>query len=216
MVCNENFTKPIEEILNSVGIKYIEFISTPLAEALYLVEPDVRDRIAVVLDVGYISSTFSIVQGDGIIYMKSFDFGGGYITANLVNQFDLSFDEAEKIKRKINLLSKSINVQSMDVLECENGKYISLSEVSKTILSCLDDLCENVSNAFFEYKKTIPEYVTLMITGGGISYLRGAKEHIAGRLNMISQIIAPNVPMMEKPTMSSILSLLDLALEQNM
>ncbi|MBQ0099307.1 MAG: pilus assembly protein PilM [Firmicutes bacterium] len=215
IICTDYFTKDVEETLNSCGIRNVEFVSSPLAEALYLVEPDVRDRYAVVLDVGYITTTLSIIQGDGIVFMKSFDFGGGYITANLVENFELSFDEAEKIKRKINLLSKSNYVDSMSVLECENGKYLSLQEVSKSILICLDTLCENISNAFFEYKNNLPEYVSLMITGGGISYLRGAKEHIAGRLNMVAQIIAPNVPLMEKPTMSSILSLLNIALEQN-
>lgn len=215
IVCDNYFAKDIKETLQSSGIRNVEFVSSPLAEALYLIEPDVRDRFAVLLDVGYITTTLSIIQGDGIVYMKSFDFGGGYITASLVENFELSFDEAEKLKRKINLLSKNINTESMDVFECENGKYLSLKDVSKSILLCLDTLCENISDAFYDFKNSLPEYVSLMITGGGISYLRGAKEHIAGRLNMCAQIIEPSVPMMGKPTMSSILSLLNIALEQN-
>ena len=60
----------------------------------------------------------------------------------------------------------------------------------------------------------IPEYVPLMVTGGGISYIRGAKEHVSGRLNTQVMIISPKVPLMDKPTESTILSLMDLALEQ--
>ncbi len=214
IICKDYFVKDTEKTLQSCGIHNVEFVSSPLAEALFLVDADVRDRLAVLVDVGYITTTLSIIQGDGLIYMKSFDFGGGYITAELVNNFELSFEEAERVKRKINLLSKSASVE-MDLFECDNGKYLKTNEVSKTILSSLDDLCEKISTSLFEYNFSLPEYVSLMITGGGISFLRGAKEHIADRLNMISQIVAPNVPLMEKPTMSSILSLLNLALEQN-
>ena len=54
----------------------------------------------------------------------------------------------------------------------------------------------------------------LSITGGGIAYIRGAKEHVSGRLNMAVEVLAPSVPLMDKPIRSSILSLLDLAINQ--
>ena len=53
-----------------------------------------------------------------------------------------------------------------------------------------------------------------MLTGGGIAFLRGAKEHVANRLGMDVRILTPNVPLMNKPTESAVLSLMDLALEQ--
>jgi actin-like ATPase involved in cell morphogenesis len=88
-------------------------------------------------------------------------------------------------------------------------------KIKNVIKDSLDQLCEYVSDALDNSGYVLPDYVTLMVTGGGISYLRGAKEHVSGRLNMAVEIIAPKVPLMDKPTESSILSLLDLALEQN-
>ena len=76
-------------------------------------------------------------------------------------------------------------------------------------------MCEEISSTLENTGFSIPEYVSLMITGGGIAYLRGAKEHVSNRLNSVVEIVVPKVPLMDTPSESSILSLLDLALEQN-
>ena len=71
-------------------------------------------------------------------------------------------------------------------------------------------LCEEIEKCRENSGYNVPEYVPPLITGGGISYLRGAKEHIANRTGMNVDTVAPKVPLMDKPTESSALSLLDL------
>ena len=213
IVCDNYFINEVRPALLSAGFDKVEFVSVPLAEALYLIEAEVRDRIAVVLDVGYITSSFTIIQGDGIIYQKDIDFGGGYITGAICEQFDIDFDVAEKIKLKMNL-ARAIE-DKMDLIGSDDGALYSYEEVKSTVLRSLDDLCESVSDAFEASGYEVPEYVPLKITGGGIAYLRGAKEHVAGRLNMPVEILCPKVPLSEKPTESSLLSLFDFALAQN-
>lgn len=214
VICKNYFIECVEPIIKESGIKKVEFVSMPLAEALYLVDADSRDRLAILLDVGYITTTLSIIQGDGLIYMKSFDYGGGYITASLCDRFSIDFEDAENLKRKANLSSFNKNGDNYDVIEGADGVFYNVGDVKSTIFGSLDSLCESVSNALNDFKMTIPDYVALQITGGGISFLRGAKEHVAGRLNMSVQIAQPQVPLMEKPTMSSILSLLSISLNQ--
>lgn len=212
IVCDNYFIGEVKPALISAGFSKVEFISTALAEALYLVDAEVRDRIAVILDVGYITTSFTIVQGDGIIYQKEIPFGGGYITAALSEKYDLDFSVAEKLKRKINL-SRSLE-GALDIVSAEDGQYFSLGELKKTILRVLDDLCESVEDAFTGSGYEVPEYVPLRITGGGIALLRGAKEHVAGRLNMPVEVLSPKVPLSEKPTEASVLSILDFAISQ--
>ncbi len=213
VLCNNYFIDAIKTILAGEGVDNIEFVSISLAEALYLLEPDTRDRIALVCDVGYISTTVMIIQGDGILYQKSLPYGGGYITADLTQRFQMEFDDAENLKRKVNLSCQTTS-KEFDLLDGENGEYYSIEDVKNVILDSLDGLCEGIASVLDESRYVLPDYVSLMITGGGISYIRGAKEHVSGRLNMAVEIIAPKVPLMDKPSESSILSLLDLALEQ--
>lgn len=213
VLCSNYFIEAVKQPLLDCGFKNVECVSSALAEALYLVDAETRDRIAVIANVGYISTTFSIIQGDGLMFQYSFPFGGGYITAGLVEKFSLPFEVAERLKRKVNLSCLSSN-SSLDVLDGENGEYYPISDIKNSVKSSLDILCEKITEAFDMSGFIIPDYVSLYITGGGISYIRGAKEHVSARLGMPVDIISPKVPLMDKPSESTILALLDLALEQ--
>lgn len=209
--CNEYFINIVVSVLKNSGIGNVECVSSSLARALYLLDAETRDRIAVILDVGYITTTLSVVQGDGILFEKTFAYGGGYITAALSEKFSLPFNAAEDLKRKVNICSLS----SAEYVEVEDGKLFSSEDIKNSVLLSLDSLCENVADAFDEFGFSLPEYVPLYITGGGIAYLRGAKEHLSSRTGMPVYILTANIPMMDKPTESTILSLLNIALEQN-
>ena len=200
--------------MKAVGFSTVECVSSMLAEALYLFEPEERDRVSVLADIGHITTTMSIILGDGILFQKSFPYGGGYITAELVEKFDMDFSVAEKLKRKINL-SQRVTASSTEVVEDDNGRYYPFEEVQGRMIKSLDEFCEQISKVLENSGYTVPEYVPLSITGGGIAYIRGAKEHVAGRVGMVVEVKAPKVPLMDKPTQSNLLALLDLALEQN-
>ena len=213
ILCDNYFIQAVKPVLKAAGIENVEFVSTSLAQALYLVDAEMRDRIAVILDVGYITTSFSVIRGDGLIYEKTFDFGGGYFTASLAEKYDIDFEEAEKLKRKVNL-SRKTGHGSMDVMSLDGSAYYSIDELIDTTRYCLDTLCGFVTEITESPNINIPDYVPLMITGGGISYIRGAKEHISNRLGCVVEVIAPNVPLLDEPIRSASLSLLDLALEQ--
>ncbi|MBR1983842.1 MAG: hypothetical protein IKA12_04055 [Clostridia bacterium] len=213
VLCRNYFLDIIRTALKMGGVNNVEFVSSSLAQAMFLVNAETRDRIAEIVDVGYISTTYTLVQGDGILYQKSFDYGGGYITAALTERLETDFETAETLKRKINL--SRISNHALDIIDDDKGKYYSVEEIKATIKTSLDDLCENISLAIEESGYAIPEYVPLMVTGGGIALIRGAKEHVSSRLNNVVEILTPSIPLSEKPTSSSVLSLLDLAIEQN-
>lgn len=213
VLCSNYFIEAIKSVLETSGVNNVEFVSSPLAEALYLIDAETRDRTSILVDIGYISTTLTIIQGDGILYQKSFAYGGGYITATITEKFSMEFDVAERLKRKINLSQLSAK-SGFDIVDADNGERYNIEDIKNVMKSSLDDLCENISNAIDESGYIIPEYVPLLITGGGIGYIRGAKEHVSGRLDMSVGVIAPKVPLMDKPTESAMLSLMDLALEQ--
>ena len=206
--CDDYFIRAFKPPIIGAGFSSVEFVSTSLAEAMYLLDSERRDRIAILLDSGYITTTYSLIQGDGILFQDSFDFGGGYITAAISEKTEASFDDAETIKRKVSLTAASTG--AYDVVSCDNGKYYGAETVREVIRNCLDVLCEKIEEAAEKSGYVIPDYVPIEITGGGISYIRGAKAHLSDRLGAYTEIVTPKVPLKEKPTESSVLSLLDL------
>lgn len=208
ITCDNYFIDTIKPVLSGSGFSSVEFVSTALAEAMYLLEAETRDKIAVLVDSGYITTTYSLIQGDGILYQNTFDFGGGYITAAITERLGISFDDAEELKRKVSI--SSVPSGAYDVISCSNGEYYSAETVREVIRSCLDVLCERIEESAEASGYAIPDYVPIEVTGGGISYIRGARAHISGRLGTFVEIVAPKVPLKEKPSESSVLSLLDL------
>ena len=210
ITCRNYFIDLFKPVLKSCGFREIEFVSASLAEAMYLIDAETRDRIAIILDVGYISSTFSLIQGDGIIYQSSFDYGGGYITAALTQRFTIDFPTAEALKRKINL--SRVSEDGSEIIPMGTNDYCDADSVRAVIKASLDILCEKVSECIEDSGYMIPEYVPITVTGGGISYLRGAKEHLSGRLGFVVEKAPQKIPVGIRPTEASMYSLLDLTL----
>ena len=75
--------------------------------------------------------------------------------------------------------------------------------ICEVINKCLE-LCDN---------RNI-DYKPILLTGGGVTAIRGAREHISKRLNKVVEIVAPNLPYYNKASLSSGLSLLDMALRE--
>ena len=213
VLCDKYFTDTISSFLKKCGVAKVEFVSGPLAEALYLFAPETRDRTAVLADIGYITTSLSVVQGDAIIYQKGFPYGGGYITAMFTEFFKINPDIAEKLKRKVNL-SLSAADEIYKIVDGDEEYTFPAEKVNEIVFASLDELCENIEYCLTDSRFVIPEYVPLSITGGGISFIRGAKEHISKRLNLVVETLAPRLPNMNKPTDSSLAALMRLALNQ--
>lgn len=209
ITCSNYFTGIFRSALRAAGFKNVEFVSQSLAEAMYLLDAESRDRIAIILDVGYITTTFSLIQGDGIIFQKTFDYGGGYLTAALTGRFSVDFDEAEAIKRRINL--SRISAGESEIIAVGKGNYDAESARS-VIRASLDVLCEEIAECMENSGYVIPDYVPITLTGGGILYIRGAKEHVSSRLGMVVEEVSPKIPLGFKPNEASLYSLLDLTL----
>jgi cell division ATPase FtsA len=191
-----------------------EYVSSSLAEAMYLFEPERRDRTVVLCDVGYITTSFSIIVGDGVIYQKSFSYGGGHIAGNLAEVLDIDFDIAEKLKRKVNLGNTAKEDESYSVIDGDKEYLFPVKKVNEIVLYSLDELCENIDLCVKGFEEPLPDYIPLSLTGGGVTFIRGYREHMSNRLGMVIEPLAPNLPYMNKPTQSSYLALLDMALNQ--
>lgn len=206
------FIDAISNIFKKTGYKF-SFISSALAQALFLFEEEERDRIILLCDIGYISSSVMLVQGDGLIFLKSFSMGGGHITAKITQDYKIPFAAAENIKRLVNLsLDLRESGGNYDIVYDEKNYNLAKKEVNESVISVTDAICELIEGSLNEFSVNIPQNLTLYLTGGGVCYMRGAKELISKRLNRVTEIIKPNAPLLKKPTAGSFLGLLSLTL----
>ena len=211
--CRNSFVGCIMDAFKKFkDIQTIRLIPSNYAEAMYIVEPERRDECAVLFDFGFISSTYSVICGNGILYSESFSLGIGHIAVYLMEQLDIPYQVAMTFLSTVNLNAKE---KLGDNAECiYEGKTYTFPtvELRDRIREALDGICETIEECRQSYTGKNIEGKPILVTGEGIKVVRGAIEHIAGRLVKTLETVAPNVPYYDKPRFSSLFSLLDTAL----
>ncbi len=211
--CKNSFIGCIMDVFKRFkDILVVNLIPLSHAEAMYLIEPEKRNKCTALLDLGFISSTYSVVYGDGLLYSEAFSVGIGHVAVYLMSELNIPYEVALSYLSTVNLNAKE---KLTGTEECvSEGKTYAFSTMTlrDRIREGLDGICETVQ----ECRQGCPVRYTdagpLLVTGEGIKTVRGAAEHIAGRLEKSVEVIAPKVPFYDKPRFSSLLSLLDTAL----
>lgn len=215
-LCNKSFIGCLTGIFAKfAGITAVNLIPSVYAQAMYLIEPEKRDECAVLFDLGYISSTYSVVCGNGLLYSESFSVGIGHVAFYLMTELDVPFKVASTLLSSVNLNAKE-QPEAKEECVYEGKTYtFATSKVRELVREGLDGICETIEECRQNFSGRNIDSKPLLVTGEGIKTVRGAAEHLSGRLVKSVEIISPKVPYYDKPHFSSSLSLLNAALLQN-
>ena len=213
-LAERKFILLLSKILNDFGISDVKFVSSPLAEMLFLFEPETRDRFVFLIDIGYITTNLIIARGDGMLYLKTIPLGGGHISADLSECLKISFNQGEALKRQVELC---LDVNDEDIYKITvKDQTISFksSLVHQIVADRLEEIGNYINQCVKECPYPFPEYIPVSLTGGGICYMRGAREYLSRFLGKAVETAVPPVPQINKPHLSSVYGLLNYAIEQ--
>ena len=91
VLCERSFTSLFENIAKDLRLKEVEYVSSIWAEGMSLLSEDKRYRRQLIADVGYITSSVAVVQGDGLVSLTSFSLGGGHVASDIAMMFEVPF-----------------------------------------------------------------------------------------------------------------------------
>lgn len=212
---SEFFHNFISGLLEEMGFSNVKFIPSTLAQSNYLLSQKKREGYAFLLDMGFLTSSISVVYGNGIVHEESFDCGVGSILVALIEGLGVDFPVAEEILAAANISGGSVPKDMVWLTE-QDERTFSVQQINDIIKCSLDELCEKV-DVFFARRyrdkaSSISAVNPISITGEGIGLVKGAAEHISRRLNRITEIVYPDLPYYDKPLCSSRIALLNMAL----
>ena len=211
--CNDAFAECVRRAFRPFpGILKLRFIPSALAEVCYLLDTQSRDSYAVLLDIGYISSTYVVACGNGILFSQSFSVGIGHIAALLMEELNIPFDVATRFLSLVNLNAKERLTSKQEVKSGDKLYSFSTADLRDIIREGLDGLCEMVEECRRSFAEKDMTGKPIFITGEGVKIIRGTAEHLSNRLECGVNVASPGVPYYDKPKFSSLLSLLDAAL----
>jgi cell division ATPase FtsA len=213
---DERFCQAVERALSGFAFKEVKFLPTSLAESVYLLPKKERMGYAVLLDVGYLTSTVSIVYGNGIVHEKSFTGGVAKVIYCLIKRFSVEPEKAEKILECANI---AVGNDKLDEPWTDDeGISIPVAQINDVIEFGVDYICDQVNrflNEKYKNKELILTSNTLWITGEGVDAIRGIGDHISRRLERTVKILSPDLAYNDRPSQSSRLALLAMAISDN-
>ncbi|MDD3831932.1 MAG: hypothetical protein PHW00_06410 [Clostridia bacterium] len=204
----DTFKKPVGKILSQLGITVTEYVSGCLAEALFLLPKQTRDKFALLIDVGYISSSVMLVGGDGLVFMKSFSLGSGHVCADLSQVLDVAFPVAEQLLSRVNL---NLEVGPKDIYTLKDGVEVNALQTNQIVMARIEDIAQFIVKCFAECDFAIPSNTPVYITGGGMTYIRGGVDYLAKSLHKQITIPKPTNASCDKHEHMSAYGLMDLA-----
>lgn len=211
---DDAFYSLIAPLLEEFGFEKISFVPSSLAQAMYLLPKKEREGYAFLLDVGFLSSSVSVVYGNGIVHEEAFEFGTGRILLLLMDTFDVDYDKACEILSSANISGGTVS-SGLTWTDSDGNAY-SVAKINEIVKFGLDAVCERVDAFFARYykDKSVPGFALnpLCVTGEGIGRINGGAEHISKRLGRLTEVVKPDIPYYDKPAYSSRIAVLASAL----
>lgn len=213
--CKQSFVDCLAEAFGGFPkITTLDLIPQYAAQAQYLIDEEERDGYAVLFDLGYISSSYSVICGNGIALAEAFSVGIGHVAYHLSEELDIPFEVAEAFLGKVNLNAKERLASVQEYRYGDKVYSFSTVKLRDIIREGLDLICEVLEECRQSFGVKDLSGKTVYATGEGIKTIRGAAEHISSRLVSPVEIVAPKLPYYDKPQFSSLFSLLAAALCQ--
>ena len=214
ITCPAKLVKNFNEILADLGFVSVEYISEPLASALTVVPEEEREEGALVIDVGHLSTSVAYISGGGLSSLTSFSIGGGHITSDLSEAFDLTFENAERLKKMVVISVEAQPLDYYDLITAE-GKVerILQDDAGKVVSYRLETIASAINQCLIMQGISLGSYLPIYLIGGGASKIKGGKDFLA---KCISKNIAYGrapFPGKDKPEEATLFSLASFVLK---
>ncbi len=214
VLVDKAFAQSVSSLLDSLGYQVDTFISPTLAQALAFIPEDMRDRTAVLVDIGYRSTAITVLKGDGILYHKTVPVGGAHITRDLAITMHIEDDIAQQLKHRT-VYGLSIGKDDKyEIMMKETYKILRFpaARVHEIVNARVEEICQVIKRTLQNCGCILPEYVSIYLTGG-TSNMRGIREFAQKEIGRSVTLIQPKATKMNKPEFSAALGTIDYASE---
>lgn len=209
-----SFISTINVALRQFGVSMVEYLSAPLSVNTYLIPAKKRDNASVVIDCGYISTSVSIIKGNGLKLLNAFSVGGSQITNDLSQCLKITYREAEELKKQIVMSVVPKLGDGYEVNRQNQVVPISMQEANDIVADRLDMICSLIKKCLDAVPKNDLYKMPFYLTGGGICFIKGAKDYLSKTFGVNVEILSPPHLQYTKPSHSTKLGLINFAVLQ--
>ena len=205
------FRNTVAPILMDNGISQVYYVNACEAQASYISSAMFREGYSIVIDIGYITTNVSLCGGKGLLFQKTFALGSGYFASDLCQVLGCDFNFAMSILEKVNL---NLEVKSGDAYSID-GRMVEASQTNAVVKARIAQIADYVVKSFQMCDKDIPADTPIILTGGGLAYLRGGVDVLAQSLGKRVQLYSNVNPQTNRNEYTSTYGLIYEAIRTN-
>lgn len=172
------FRNTVAPILLEKGISKVYYVNGCEAQAGYISNSIYKEGYSIIIDIGYLTTNVMLCGGKGLLFQKTFALGSGYFASDLCQVLGCDFNYAMSVLEKVNL---NLEVRPGDAYNI-NGRMIDASQTNTVVKARINQIADYVIRSFELCDKEIPYNTQIVLTGGGLAYLRGGIDTLAQHL----------------------------------
>lgn len=186
ILAEKAYIKQLTSIFKRANIEIDGIVPNVLAERqLILDKNELKDNV-MILDIGAGNTDIGVFEGDTFVYNNTIPLGGDNITSDIAYVFNISEEEADRLKRQYGLALKSFIDNDTDIILNtykgeERTKTIKSSQLIEVIEARVEEIFslvnKNISNEGI--KSNINNVI---LTGQGITNIN--KSDVAGKITL--------------------------------
>ena len=190
VIARGDYIDGIQKALKYADLKIDGLILETLATSNIILMPEEKQAGVLMLDIGGGHTDISVYKNDRLEFYTTLPVGGDHITNDISMTFNISTDEAEKLKRQYNLALVSMITNNHEIKLTSkadaSNDIIKCSEIVQVIEARIKEVYQLVRRMLQE-KGMITGIGSVVLTGQGISNIVGAEE-LAKRVLKINNV----------------------------
>lgn len=163
------FRNSVSPVLLQKGIKKVTYMNTCDAETQFIAQTMGLTDYCIVVDVGHITTNVMLSGGKSLLFSRTFSLGSGYLASDLCQVEGCEYKVAMATLEKINF---SLEFREGDTYNV-NGVALDAKRTNEILKARIGQIADYIIKSFQYCDKEIPYNTPVILTGGGLTYLRG-------------------------------------------
>lgn len=163
------FRNSVSPVLLQKGIKKVTYMNTCDAETQFIAQTMGLTDYCIVVDVGHITTNVMLSGGKSLLFSRTFSLGSGYLASDLCQVEGCEYKVAMATLEKINF---SLEFREGDTYNV-NGVVLDAKRTNEILKARIGQIADYIIKSFQYCDKEIPYNTPVILTGGGLTYLRG-------------------------------------------
>lgn len=163
------FRNSVSPVLLQKGIKKVTYMNTCDAETQFIAQTMGLTDYCIVVDVGHITTNVMLSGGKSLLFSRTFSLGSGYLASDLCQVEGCEYRVAMATLEKINF---SLEFREGDTYNV-NGVALDAKRTNEILKARIGQIADYIIKSFQYCDKEIPYNTPVILTGGGLTYLRG-------------------------------------------